>query len=485
MASFAVDGTELNVVTGRGVNVVVLEPTGSMRSSRTFDTFLFANESDFLKTFIDGLGQGDLVAFAVQSDASAKLTADGIAAIESCGGTLINTLAFHDSYALIGVKGGQALAESLKVKETGAAQISAQHTASTGSTGSGSTGSQSTIQVTVNSAGFKDGSSASFIVDGTELNVVTGRGVNVVVLEPTGAVRSSRTFDTFLFANESDFLKTFIDGLGQGDLVAFAVQSDASAKLTADGIAAIESCGGTLINTLAFHDSYALIGVKGGQALAESLKVKETGAAQISAQHTASTGSTGSGSTGSQSTIQVTVNSAGFKDGSSASFIVDGTELNVVTGRGVNVVVLEPTGSMRSFRTFDTFLFANESDFLKTFIDGLGQGDLVAFAVQSDASAKLTADGIAAIESCGGTLINTLAFHDSYALIGVKGGQALAESLKVKETGAAQISAQHTASANSPIATTSMATLEGLRRHEIRIQATTKTRLNKMYLCKW
>eukprot|EP00438_Fugacium_kawagutii_P028422 Skav221012 [mRNA] locus=scaffold2350:190136:191704:- [translate_table: standard] len=461
-ASFEVDGTELSVTTSRGVNVVVLEPSGALRTSRTFDTFLFTNESDFLKTFIDGLAQGDLVAIAVQSDASAKLTADGIAAIESCGGSLFSTLGFQDSYALIGLKGGQALAESLKVRESGPAQATAQHSVSTGSTGSDSPGSQSTLQITVNSAGFMDGSAASFEVDGTELSVTTSRGVNVVVLEPSGALRTSRTFDTFLFTNESDFLKTFIDGLAQGDLVAIAVQSDASAKLTADGIAAIESCGGSLFSTLGFQDSYALIGLKGGQALAESLKVRESGPAQATAQHSVSAGSTGSDSPGSQSTLQITVNSAGFMDGSAASFEVDGTELSVTTSRGVNVVVLEPSGALRTSRTFDTFLFTNESDFLKTFIDGLAQGDLVAIAVQSDASAKLTANGIAAIESCGGSLFSTLGFQDSYALIGLKGGQALAESLKVRESGPAQATAQHSVSTDATLQSTSTtSTTEG------------------------
>ena len=51
------------------------------------------------------------------------------------------------------------------------------------------------------------------------------RGMNVVVLnEVTGAVMSSRWFDTYESQEDSGYLKEFLTGLKNGRIICFAVK---------------------------------------------------------------------------------------------------------------------------------------------------------------------------------------------------------------------------------------------------------------------
>ena len=95
----------------------------------------------------------------------------------------------------------------------------------------------------------------------------TGRGINVLAVAPdTGILSSVQNFDTWGDPTASAALLSYLLGLPNGTLVMFSVGDEASYRLTADTRSAIASWfGSQYISTLAYQQSWALIGRKGAK----------------------------------------------------------------------------------------------------------------------------------------------------------------------------------------------------------------------------
>ncbi len=126
--SIKVNGRETSPL-GRGYNVVVIDPkTGSVITSRVFNTADDKAASRAMTDFIAQIPPGMIVAAASQEDAAANLGDRTVAALRSLGGQVDLRQNAGRSHVLIGVKGalpGSALEQS----NEGAAFISVGHNA--------------------------------------------------------------------------------------------------------------------------------------------------------------------------------------------------------------------------------------------------------------------------------------------------------------------------------------------------------------------
>ncbi len=127
----------------------------------------------------------------------------------------------------------------------------------------GSTGVELPIDADLKA--FADGAfMALFDEAGGQRDASTGRqGVNVTVLDGSGGVMDAAGFDTAANAFESAKLAAFIAGIPDGAPVLVASRGDASAFLTDDGVAAINSLGGDVTLEQLRGNYLALAGVKG------------------------------------------------------------------------------------------------------------------------------------------------------------------------------------------------------------------------------
>ncbi|CAJ1356557.1 unnamed protein product [Effrenium voratum] len=240
------------------------------------------------------------------------------------------------------------------------------------------------------------GNTVEFKVDGQTLNVASARGVNTAVINFDGSLQSFQAgapevFDTHAAGSEA--LVTFVDGLSAGTIVLMGVRDEAKGNMSAAAKDAIKTLGADLIDTLVYRASYALVGVKGGHALAE----------QTFADGDAD--SVAMGTWSNMETVNVTVTSTSRSAGNAVSFAVDGHNLVVQTARGMNVVVIGPGGIMESFNNFDTHAAGSEA--LVAFIEGLPTGTLVGCAARDDARGNLSAAAKDAIKTCGATQRST------------------------------------------------------------------------------
>ncbi|CAJ1440497.1 unnamed protein product, partial [Effrenium voratum] len=426
-AEFEVNGQVLDIPVGRGVNVVVVALDGSVASSAGFDTHGAGSEA--LEAFVAQLAPGKLVLMGVKDDAWANMSLAAKDAIAACGGELIRNLTYRGSYALIGIKGGEALDEQTFADGQVAIAAATFDTIKS-------------YNITVTSTSRSNGNRAIFMLDGSELAVLDRRGLNVVTLTSAGLFDAFQNFDTF--ASGSDDLVSFLQGLENGTVVLIGARDDASNNISSAAQAAVRSCGATLIESLSYRGSYALIGVKGGAALAEqafvdggpiatATAIYEVDLAAIAAStsnHSVTTSITvaynSAPTTTPQDTIlNITVTSTGRSNGNRAIFMLDGSELAVLDRRGLNVATLTSAGLFDTFQNFDTF--ASGSDDLVSFLQGLEDGTVVLIGARDDASNNISSAAQAAVRSCGATLIESLSYRGSYALIGIKGGAALAE----------------------------------------------------------
>lgn len=121
---FFANGVNFYSAPGRGMTVVTVRPDGTRKDSETFDTMRAG--SDALATYIDAIEDGTMVLIGARDEASINLTDTAKSAIKTCGATMIDGLSFRGGYALVGIKGGQALAEDMKRTNEGHAVAVAQ-----------------------------------------------------------------------------------------------------------------------------------------------------------------------------------------------------------------------------------------------------------------------------------------------------------------------------------------------------------------------
>jgi len=130
--------------------------------------------------------------------------------------------------------------------------------------------------IVVRSAGFSDGNEASFRIDGKLIYDSSRRGLTVVVLRPDLVVKSVTTYDTFE-GSGADRLESFLNGQPQDTLILVGAADEASNGLSVGVKEAIKGYGAMQIDAVGWRSSYALVGRKGGAALAEAVKDENAG----------------------------------------------------------------------------------------------------------------------------------------------------------------------------------------------------------------
>ncbi|KAJ7354809.1 hypothetical protein OS493_029815 [Desmophyllum pertusum] len=86
------------------------------------------------------------------------------------------------------------------------------------------------------------------------------RGLNVVVFnEVTGAVMTSRWFDTYESRADSGLLMEFLNALKHGRIVCFAIKDDAIARISKEAVSYLSSYGSSFIKQLQFRSTWAFV----------------------------------------------------------------------------------------------------------------------------------------------------------------------------------------------------------------------------------
>ena len=129
---------------------------------------------------------------------------------------------------------------------------------------------RSSIVVRVQSSGYNDGNTAAIYLDGILLEKKYSRGLNIAVLEPTGfQVKSSRTYDIWDSCGERNQLVVDLEALPIGCIVLAALQDSGMEKLSRAEWKVLQDLGSMFTNGQR-RQGYALIGTKGGKAVAEA-----------------------------------------------------------------------------------------------------------------------------------------------------------------------------------------------------------------------
>ncbi|MGQ9585095.1 MAG: interleukin-like EMT inducer domain-containing protein [Anaerolineae bacterium] len=134
----------------------------------------------------------------------------------------------------------------------------------------GQTGIRPAAHIYVRSAGLEVGWFGHIYVNGRDVSP-GGRGYNVAVMDPeSGEVQRTASFDTHADEAASHALAAFLEAVPEGQLVAVAVNDEASLHLTEEAVAALRSVGAVGDLRSHFRWGHAVIGVKGarpGEAL--------------------------------------------------------------------------------------------------------------------------------------------------------------------------------------------------------------------------
>lgn len=299
-AEFRLNGQLLYATRTRGLTVVDLWPDMTVKHRETFDTF---TDSSALVAYLSSTAEGNIILVAAVDEASAGFSQEAANLLRDCGATFPQPLAFRSSYALIGIKGGQALSEVVMPELTGYAvavaevtppepvqcklyncpkgfllRVDAKETLGASpeaccvATGAGK------HAVLVRSAGYNDGNKAEFWLNGELLHETSARGLTVVDLWPDMTVKHIETFDTHL--DVSAFIAC-LSSTAEGNMILVGAADEASAKLGKSYEAAnlLRACGATFPRPISWRSSYALIGIKGGQAFSEEVRASGDGKA--------------------------------------------------------------------------------------------------------------------------------------------------------------------------------------------------------------
>jgi len=141
--------------------------------------------------------------------------------------------------------------------------------------------------IDVSSAGISDGNYAYFKKDYRVVLQKPTRGFNVIVLSSNShEVVESKTFDTYGASSASADFANFVKGVTNGYVVMVGILDAVAVPLNDQVVTVLESLGATQAKNIVFRGSYALIGVKGGKALQESVTNPGKGPALVSYRFT-------------------------------------------------------------------------------------------------------------------------------------------------------------------------------------------------------
>ncbi|KAI0226124.1 hypothetical protein L0F63_004762 [Massospora cicadina] len=121
----------------------------------------------------------------------------------------------------------------------------------------------SDLVFTVRSGGFFAGKFACIAIGGQEVPI-NRRGFNLVAIDLVEhEIVDILCFDTHWNESDSHALASYLNHLSPGIVVAGAVNDEASEKLTADAIIALQALGLTHVDRLGYRSSYCFVGIKG------------------------------------------------------------------------------------------------------------------------------------------------------------------------------------------------------------------------------
>ncbi|CAE7444785.1 unnamed protein product [Symbiodinium natans] len=155
----------------------------------------------------------------------------------------------QSSYALIGIKGGNALSEVVREEGAGYAVAVAE----------------ATMLWSYEALGMRNG----------ELIYETSRrGLTVVDLWPDMTVKHTETFDTHI---DSSSLVAYLSSVDEGSMILVGAADEASASISFEAANLLRESGATFPRPISWRSSYALIGIKGGEALSEVVRAQGDG----------------------------------------------------------------------------------------------------------------------------------------------------------------------------------------------------------------
>lgn len=124
--------------------------------------------------------------------------------------------------------------------------------------------------VRIESSGYSDGNVASFYLDEAPIGFNTSRGLNIIVLDPSSLqVLSKRAYDIYDSYGERNQLACDLNALPAGHIVLAALKDSGMEQLGIADKIALGNLGATFSKGR-FREGYALIGTKGGCAVAEA-----------------------------------------------------------------------------------------------------------------------------------------------------------------------------------------------------------------------
>lgn len=128
--------------------------------------------------------------------------------------------------------------------------------------------------VRIVSAGYAHGNAADFYLDNNKIDVngvSDRRGLNLVIIDPvTQQVTSRKSYDIWAEpSSENNRLAMDLNALPAGRIVMLALKDSGMENLDQNLVQALRSVGSTVAGKLPVREGYALIGTKGGPAMAE------------------------------------------------------------------------------------------------------------------------------------------------------------------------------------------------------------------------
>mmetsp|Transcript_31690 Transcript_31690/g.57736 ORF Transcript_31690/g.57736 Transcript_31690/m.57736 type:complete len:1635 (-) Transcript_31690:46-4950(-) len=302
-------------------------------------------------------------------------------------------------------------------------------------------------RIRVRSAGADDGNFAEFWLDGSQVELASGRGLSVVILASDGGVQSKHVYDTGYQGEGSQPFTELLDSLPDGTVVLVAAMDDATDSLTEEARVALTNLGATQAGGISYRGSYALLGTKGGMAYAEGAAPAGAGIVELdsnvllgSCDGSSSTVALSTTKAAERPAVDITVKSAGADDGNFVEFWLEGSKVELDPGRGLSVVILRSDGGIESTHVYDTGYLGEGSGPFTALVNSLPDGTVALVAAMDDATDSLTEEAREALASLGATRAGSISYRGSYALIGIKGGAALAEAVAAGGAGAVEIS---------------------------------------------
>lgn len=123
--------------------------------------------------------------------------------------------------------------------------------------------------VLVRSAGMHVGDFVHIYVRGKDV-APDKRGYNIVLISPDGKVKDVASFDTFASERETEKLANYLASVPANYTVAVGVKDEASLRLEARAVEALQALGARVDLRGCFRCSHAFLGVKGEGALGEA-----------------------------------------------------------------------------------------------------------------------------------------------------------------------------------------------------------------------